>query len=291
MYQSKFPSPHTPHYRYFFNGQEADNEVYGEGAVLGYEFRQYDSRLSRWWSIDPLADKYPGVGPYAFCNGSPILLMDPSGEEISEHVDKKGRIIAHYNDGDNSVYLHKAGVTKSDIDSERSSLHNTAGNGVKIGEIGGVIDISETYSNLLKENAALAKKMNNPFKFRNLVKNHGDWDLKNNPHYIYGLGNDRKTQFSFNGQIMDAQDIGNHHFGVVAFSFGFDEEFALRQAGAAQISSGTSLPQWRVYENPSTNYPPDDLLIISIPKMLPPYGDDPRDQNWIKLGYKYARTH
>ena len=25
---------HTPHYRYFFNGQEADNEVYGEEAVL-----------------------------------------------------------------------------------------------------------------------------------------------------------------------------------------------------------------------------------------------------------------
>ncbi len=50
---------HTPRYRYFFNGQEADNEVYGEGSVWGYEFRQYDARIGRWWSVDPLADKYP----------------------------------------------------------------------------------------------------------------------------------------------------------------------------------------------------------------------------------------
>ena len=71
-------TPHIPHYRNLFNGQEADNEVYGEGAVLGYESRQYDARIRRWWSIDPLADKYPGFGPYVFCNGSPKVLMNPS---------------------------------------------------------------------------------------------------------------------------------------------------------------------------------------------------------------------
>ena len=32
-------------YRYFFNGQESDGEVYGEGGLTGYEFRQYDTRL------------------------------------------------------------------------------------------------------------------------------------------------------------------------------------------------------------------------------------------------------
>lgn len=48
-------------YRYFFNGQEADNEVLGEGVSLGYEFRQYDARIEKWWNIDPMADKCPGV--------------------------------------------------------------------------------------------------------------------------------------------------------------------------------------------------------------------------------------
>jgi hypothetical protein len=37
--------------------------------------------------------------------------VDPNGEEISEHIDKYGNIIAHYDDGDNNVYLHKSGTT------------------------------------------------------------------------------------------------------------------------------------------------------------------------------------
>ena len=73
---------HIPHYRNLFNSQEADNEVYESGAVLGYEFRQYDARTGRWWSIDPKANEYLRVSPYAFCNGNPIALMDPSGEKI-----------------------------------------------------------------------------------------------------------------------------------------------------------------------------------------------------------------
>ena len=79
---AKIPFSRYGGYRYFFNGQEADNEVYGKGAVLGYEFRQYDARIGRWWSVDPLADKYPGVGPYVFCADSPMMLVDPSGDTI-----------------------------------------------------------------------------------------------------------------------------------------------------------------------------------------------------------------
>ena len=66
-------------YRYFFNEQEADNEVYGEVANFGYEFRQYDSRLGRWWSVDPKWSEYPSVSPYVFCNGNPINRVDPKG--------------------------------------------------------------------------------------------------------------------------------------------------------------------------------------------------------------------
>ncbi len=81
MYQSKFPSPHTPHYRYFFNGQEADNEVYGEGAVLGYEFRQYNARIGRWWSIDPETETTPSISAYAAVNNNPIVYADPDGRK------------------------------------------------------------------------------------------------------------------------------------------------------------------------------------------------------------------
>ena len=71
-------------YRYFFNRQEGDNEVFGETANFGYEFRQYDSRLGRWWSVDPKWNEYPSVSPFVFCNGSPVMLMDPNGETSYE---------------------------------------------------------------------------------------------------------------------------------------------------------------------------------------------------------------
>ena len=52
-YPMETRSTDTGEYRYFFNGQEADNEVFAEMSIFGYEFRQYDIRLGRWWSIDP----------------------------------------------------------------------------------------------------------------------------------------------------------------------------------------------------------------------------------------------
>ena len=253
--------------------------------------RHYHSTLSIWLSVDPMSDKYPGVSPYVYCANNPVRLVDPNGEEISDHIDQYGKIIAHYDDNDNGVYVHTNGTTKSDIDQQRSELHNTGGKGICIGKRGGTININIIYSNLLKRDMRIAKGMYNPFKFKNLVKNHGDWDLKNNKKYIYGLGNDNKTKFNFNGEIMEAQDIGNHHFGAVACAFGFGEEFALRQAGAAQIAAGTSKPEWIIYEKSNDIQPSDDLMVIPVKKMLPPYGDDPRDQKWIKTGYNYARTH
>ena len=104
-YQYIITTPHIPRYRYFFNGQETDNEVYGEGAVLGYEFRQYDARIGRWWSIDPKADKYPGVSPYAFCNGSPVLLLDPSGAEIGDYFDENGTFLMNDGIDDGRIYI------------------------------------------------------------------------------------------------------------------------------------------------------------------------------------------
>ena len=108
-YRPKSPGTNIGEYRYFFNGQEADNEVFGEMADFGYEFRQYDSRLARWWSVDPKWNEYPSVSPFVFCNGSPIMMMDLKGEEAWE-PDGKGCWIAQQ--GDNAWTLHKdAGIS------------------------------------------------------------------------------------------------------------------------------------------------------------------------------------
>ena len=86
-----------------FTGKEKDSET-------GYYYfgaRYYNSDLSIWLSVDPMADKYPSLSPYNYCAWNPMRLVDPNGAEISTHIDQDGNVIAVFNDGDNSVYQHK----------------------------------------------------------------------------------------------------------------------------------------------------------------------------------------
>ena len=39
--------------------------------------------MTMWLSVDPMADKYPSISPYAYCAWNPVKLVDPDGREIS----------------------------------------------------------------------------------------------------------------------------------------------------------------------------------------------------------------
>ena len=77
----KFTSTDTGEYRYFFNGQEVDNEIFGEIANFTAEFWQYDSRLGRRWNLDPLFKAYES--PYACFAGNPIWYNDKFGADTA----------------------------------------------------------------------------------------------------------------------------------------------------------------------------------------------------------------
>ena len=69
--------------RYTFSGKERDMET-------GYGYfgaRYYDSDLNIWLSVDPLADKYPGLSPYTYCANNPVKLVDPDGRDFEVVVD------------------------------------------------------------------------------------------------------------------------------------------------------------------------------------------------------------
>ena len=68
-------------YRYFFNGQEGDGEVYGSGSLHAFEYRMHDTRIGRFWSVDPLAGKFPWNSTYAFAENSPIGFLELEGLE------------------------------------------------------------------------------------------------------------------------------------------------------------------------------------------------------------------
>jgi RHS repeat-associated protein len=58
---------------------ELDNEVKGNGNSYTTEFRQYDPRLGRWLSLDPLMSMFPDMSPYVAFDNNPILFIDPYG--------------------------------------------------------------------------------------------------------------------------------------------------------------------------------------------------------------------
>ena len=71
--------------RFKFTGKERDEET-------GYDFfgaRNYTSAASIWLSVDPLADKYPSISPYAYCHWNPIKNIDPDGRDTL-HFDANG---------------------------------------------------------------------------------------------------------------------------------------------------------------------------------------------------------
>ncbi len=68
-------------FRFGYNGMEADDEMKDEGNSYTTEFRQLDTRLGKWLSLDPLITKYPNMSPYCTFNNNPIYFSDPTGLE------------------------------------------------------------------------------------------------------------------------------------------------------------------------------------------------------------------
>ena len=45
--------------------------------------RYYDPILARFTTLDPLAEKYPGLSPYVHCANNPLKYIDPNGDSIA----------------------------------------------------------------------------------------------------------------------------------------------------------------------------------------------------------------
>jgi len=52
-----------------------------------------DERFLRWLSIDPKANKYPGMSPYNFVANNPLNNIDPDGAEIKPLTSSDARVV------------------------------------------------------------------------------------------------------------------------------------------------------------------------------------------------------
>ncbi len=68
--------------RWRFSGKEDQSCLNAGIPLLDFGARMYNPATARWTATDPMAEKYYGISPYAYCVGDPIRIIDPNGMEV-----------------------------------------------------------------------------------------------------------------------------------------------------------------------------------------------------------------
>ena len=183
----------NPNDDYKFTGYELDNEARLD--LYHANARMYDPVINRFWQIDPLADQFPAWSTYSYTFNNPLRFTDPTGmAPMGDYFNQYGDYLGNDGIDDDKVYqTTDAAVSASegDWDAVKSSDATSL-----IGYIGGEIDVSGIYPNLLDRNVSTSKGIG-PFAFRDLVKNGGDWDLKSNTNTIFGFASKKNANTRF----------------------------------------------------------------------------------------------
>ena len=99
--------------RYKYNGKEFD-ELHGLNTY-DYGARQYAPLLPMWDRVDPLAEKYYGVSPYAYCANNPVTFVDPDGR--NPIYNSKGIFLGTSSEGfTGQIYIY-TGIEQLDFSS------------------------------------------------------------------------------------------------------------------------------------------------------------------------------
>lgn len=138
---------------YLFNGKELQKDFHLQWYDYGARF--YDPQVGRWTTVDPLAEKHPNQNPYLFCNGNPILFMDPDGRDGIITI-KGGQINITSN-----IYLYGAGATKAVAAQYQSDINTKWGGNYSAKTSDG----KQSFSVNVKVNVGLyqGKEKNDPF--------------------------------------------------------------------------------------------------------------------------------
>lgn len=69
---------------YKYNGKELDRTF--ELNLYDYGARHYDAAIGRWGTMDPMAEKYYSISPYAYVANNPVNNIDLRGDSITTVV-------------------------------------------------------------------------------------------------------------------------------------------------------------------------------------------------------------
>jgi RHS repeat-associated protein len=99
-------------YKYGFNTQEKDDEIYGAGNSYTAEYWQYDSRLGRRWNVDPRG--VPSFSPYSCFANNPIWFSDEYGDSASSQSTSPVQDVVNKGEGPAAI-AQRNGITLDEL--------------------------------------------------------------------------------------------------------------------------------------------------------------------------------
>ncbi len=236
--------------------------------------RMYDTRLGRFFSVDPITHKYPYLTPYQFASNTPIQATDLDGLEAYYTTEReligygvKGRngelrVATKYtiNEQNQSFVIHDSKLLNSQVTLEgRNEQGSHSGiRTITSSELGRVVaygkqvfserqhDISDM---LIIKDETVGTKSN------------GGYGLLDFKYVTYDLLNiDKDNLLEINGVVYNANEAGNYLWGAVLEYTG---------ASSGQTSSGWA----EKYSQDNLNRP-----------------DEPHDQKAIKAGEQFGKS-
>ena len=113
--------------KYKFEGKELDRTF----GLDNYDIqaRQYFAMMPSWDRIDPLAEKYYGISPYAYCGGDPVNFEDYNGQDTYS-VDSLG-VIGFTEDKNKTTLVSKSNENSMELSDSQAKMLNDIYNSQK----------------------------------------------------------------------------------------------------------------------------------------------------------------
>ena len=185
-----------------FTGKEKDEET-GYG-YFGARYMDHEL-MTMWLSVDPMADEYPSISPYAYCAWNPVKLVDPDGRDwvvVFDHENKTVTIEAKYV------------VKKGDEDAKKSaenavSVWNSLSGeyGLKVGKDNYIVNFDLSVIDDSEVDASNSDRNLNTYRLKSSFSN-PNVRGETNRNSIYVLASD-KDDF-----VVSSHEVG-HSLGLI----------------------------------------------------------------------------
>lgn len=210
--------------RYKYNGKEFDR-------THGLDWYDYGARhmspdVGRFTTIDPMAEKYYSISPYAYCGNNPVNAIDPDGKStwvkaledgtyqvIGGDIDDDDRNIYLYNQDSNGDYTVKGeaiGVTSSTTSFYNSDKNEWRNSIINPSDISGKVFLGKIFKdpNIISYMDKARKDNEYDFKVTNGTPGKKDLDI----YRGMPIGQTKEGMTIYTS----ARDIGNIAAGYVA---------------------------------------------------------------------------